>query len=238
MKKQILLIGALLIAVAGSAQVTSPSVPGTKTMANYIKPKQKTHANGSNRAGTPIWGVGSGVGVADAEFSNAFVQAGSYNSGDNPTSWTALSVHENGGAVTPGAAYWTRSTLGYSQGAYWSGTTPVGSPSQANGVAIFDSDFMDNNGVAGDFGLGTSPSPHRGELISPRIDLTGYTDSAIAVSFFGFYRNFNMSELSVSVSVDDGTTWAPAIDYRTILPNQTEAMAKRFIRSQKPQEDC
>lgn len=160
-------------------------------------------ANAQNK----VWGAGSTTGAADGEFANAFVQAGSYAPGDNVTSWTALSVNDNAGTVIPGAAYWTRSTLGYSQGAYWGGTAAVGSASAANGVAIFDSDFLDNGGTPGAFGLGTSPSAHRGELISPRIDLTGNANTALIAEFFTFYRDFNNSGMSVGISVDDGATW-------------------------------
>lgn len=161
---------------------------------------------------TPIWGAGASTGNADGQFANAFVEAGSYAPGDNTTSWTALSVYDTGNARTPGNAYWTRNTLGYSQGAYWNGTTAVSSSSSANGVAIFDSDFMDTGGVPGAFGTGISPSAHKGELISPRIDLTGYTDTGIAIEFFSFYRIFQTFERSVSVSTDDGATWV-TVDY-------------------------
>ena len=163
-----------------------------------------------------LWGVDASVDVANAEFQNNFIQsgvAGSYST----TSWTALSIHDTDGARTPGAAYWTRSTSGISQGAYATGMAVVGSPSQVNGVAIFDSDFMDNAGVANAFGTGTSPSSnntgHKGELISPRIDLTGNTDSALAVKFYSLFRPFAVSELSVSFSSDDGATWGSSIDY-------------------------
>lgn len=145
---------------------------------------------------------------ANGEFSLPFVNATTYSPGDNTTSWTALAINEGGGSVTPGAAYWERSMLGYSQGAYNSNyNTPVISPSSANGVAIFDSDFLDNGGVVGAFGSGQSPSAHKGELISPRIDLTGYTDIPLTVKFFSFFRKFTNDELSVSLSTDDGSTW-------------------------------
>jgi hypothetical protein len=168
-----------------------------------------------------FWGAGSGVGVSDGEFANPFVNAGTFVSGDNPTSWTALSVNDNAGAVTPGNAYWVRSLLGYSQGGYWNGTTSIASPSSANGVALFDSDFMDNGGVPNAFGSGSSPSAHKGELISPRIDLTGYTDLPVSVEFYSYYRNFQIGELSVSLSVDDGTTWT-TIDYRNFQDDLIE----------------
>jgi len=170
---------------------------------------------------TPIWGAGASVGNAYGEFTNAFIQAGTFSPGDNTTSWTALSVYDTGNSRTPGNAYWTRSTLGYSQGAYWNGTTPVASPSAANGVAIFDSDFLDNGGTAGAFGSGTSPDSQKGELISPRIDLTGYTDQAVMVEFFSFFRNFQINELSVSLSTDDGTTWTTQ-DFRSLTADETE----------------
>lgn len=179
-------------------------------------------------AQTKIWGVGSATGVADAEFSNAFINAGAFTAGDNPTSWTALSVNESDGAVTPGNAYWVRSLQGFSVGAY-AGSTPMPSPSQVNGVALFDSDFLDNAGVAGAFGTGTSPTVHRGELISPRIDLTGYTDSALTIQFFAQYRDFQQTELSISISVDDGQTWAGSSDFRSAVPDNTPGFARVLL---------
>lgn len=177
-----------------------------------------------SNAQTVIWGVGSSnaASIPEAEFSNAFVQAGTFAAGDNPTSWTALSVSDANG--TPGAAYWVRNTTGYSAGAYWGGTTPVGSASQANGVAIFDSDFLDNGGVAGSTGSGTAPASHRGELISPRIDLTGYTNTALIVKAFAFYRNFQIGTLGFGISTDDGATWTE-VDFRATLPNTTQGIA-------------
>lgn len=177
-------------------------------------------------AQTKVWGAGAATGSADGEFSSAFVQAGTFSPGDNLTSWTALSVSDDGGTNVPGAAYWTRSTLGYSQGAYWGGTTAVGSASSANGVAIFDSDFLDNGGVPNNFGLGTSPSPHRGELISPRIDLTGTANSALVAEFFTFYRDFNGgSQMLVGISVDDGLTWTD-VDFRSSVADLTQGTAR------------
>ena len=172
--------------------------------------------------GQIIWGVGSVQGVSHAEFSNSFVNTGSFVAGDNPNDWTALSINDSGGNITPGSAYWIKSLFGYSQGAYNGTNLPILSPSQTNGVAIFDSDYMDNNGVAGNFGTGTSPSSHRGELISPRIDLSGYTDSLLEVKFYSKYRGSAISSLSLAISVDDGLTWGTEIDYRYLQANLLE----------------
>lgn len=166
------------------------------------------------QAQTKIWGAGTANGTAAGEFQNAFVNT-STNSNYAPNTWTALSVYDTD-TIFPGNAYWTRSTLGYSQGAYWGGTHPASSTSQSNGVAIFDSDYLDNNGVMDSLGIGTSPSRHKGELISPRIDLSGYADSILMVQFFSLYRDFEIDELSLSLSLDDGATWNTTIDYRTL----------------------
>jgi hypothetical protein len=179
------------------------------------------------QAQTKIWGAGASNGVAAGEFQNAFVDTtsiGNYALNE----WTALSVYDSD-TIFPGNAYWTRSTLGYSQGAYWTVTTPFAAPSQSNGAAIFDSDYLDNNGVAGAFGTGMSPSGHKAELISPRIDLSGYTDSVLMVKFFSKYRDFEIDELSLSMSVDDGTTWSTAIDYRALQYELTEAFVRAYF---------
>lgn len=175
----------------------------------------------NTHAQTKIWGVGSAVGVAEAEFQNPFIQdtVGPYS----PTSWTALTISENWSRTTGGAsnAFWTRSTLGHSKGFYSSppfyNPVPLPSPSLSNGIAIFDSDFMDNDSTAS-VGAGSSPAQHRGALISPRIDLTGYTDSGLVVKFFSQYvaNGRNTNELSVSMSTDDGATWSTPIDYRML----------------------
>lgn len=175
-------------------------------------------------AQTKIWGVGTTVGVADAEFQNAFIQdtIGPYD----PASWTAISVYESFGNVTPGNAFWERSLLGYSRDFYsnppYAATTVLPSPSQANGIAIFDSGYMDNDSTAS-IGVGTSPAGHRGELISPRIDLSGYTDSALVIKFFSLFNPntpANTNEVSVGLSTDDGVTWT-SLDYREMQQAET-----------------
>lgn len=175
-------------------------------------------------AQTKIWGAGASAGSADGEFQNAFTQTGTPGA-YSTTTWTALSINEGGGAVTPGSAYWVRNLTGYSAGAY-AGTTPMPSPTQANGVAIFDSDFLDNAGVAGAFGTGTSPSGHRGELISPQIDLTGYSNTPLVVQFYSQYREFQINELSVSMSTDDGLTWGTPVDYRVLQGSNAPGMVR------------
>lgn len=186
----------------------------------------------SVQAQTVYWGVGSTNGVAAAEFQNNFVQAGTFVAGDNPTAWTALSISDNSGNTVPGAAYWVRSTTGVSQGAYATNMTAVPSPSQANGVALFDSDFLDNNGtrLPAGAGTGTSPSDQRAELISPRIDLSSASGVPILVEFFCQYRPFNVTEWSMAFSTDDGISWTNVTDVRSLLAGTTNATSVGTIR--------
>ncbi|NQY67364.1 MAG: LamG domain-containing protein, partial [Flavobacteriales bacterium] len=90
------------------------------------------------------------------------------------------------------------------------------------------SDFLDNAGVAGAWGTGTSPSAHKGSIISPRIDVSGYTDSALVVDFYSYYLNYQIGELSISFSVDDGATWSTT-DFRTLQPAATNTSAEGFV---------
>lgn len=169
-------------------------------------------------AQTKIWGAGTNNGAAEGEFQTPFITTGT-NNNYAPNAWTALSIYDTD-SISPGNAYWTRNTLGYSQGAYaahpWQTPAPLPSPSQTNGVAIFDSDLLDNNAVTGALGTGTSPSRHKGALISPRIDLSAYQDSSLMVQFFSSYRSYDIDELSIAMSTDDGTTWTPSINYLTL----------------------
>lgn len=171
-----------------------------------------------------LWGAEANVGQTEGQFGTDFVPTGDPNS-LSAVSWTALSIYDSNQATTPGAAYWTRNMQGYSQGAYWGGTTPVSSPSQANGVALFDSDFLDNGGTQGAFGTGTSPSAHRGELISPVFDLTGYTDYEIMLKVYLLYRNFQINNLSIAFSTDSGSSWGPEVDMRDYQPDMQEGFA-------------
>jgi PKD repeat protein len=218
MKKQLLLFTGIIGFCQLNAQVQHGALQAKQEKTVGTSADVTVKPRGIKPKTTAIWGAGAAVGVADGEFANAFINADSFTAGDNPTAWTAHSVLDKN--ATPGNAYWTRNLTGIGQGAYRTSDT-ISSPSQANGVALFDSDFMDNAGNPGAWATGTSPSPHIGDLISPRIDLTGYTDKALAVNFYGFYRKYDITELSVSMSVDDGATWA-TVDYQPLLPSLTE----------------
>jgi len=89
-------------------------------------------------------------------------------------------------------------------GAYWGDGLTIQSPSVGNGCALFNSDFLDNDGIAGNFGMGPSGGPHVSELVSPIIDCSAYP--LVTLQFYQSYRNFN-TDPRVEVSNDAGATW-------------------------------
>lgn len=102
-----------------------------------------------------------------------------------------------------------------SRGAFGS-AAPLASPTTANGFVIFDSDWMDNNGNAGTMGLGVFPSPHRGLLVSPIINLAG--QPFVNLEFYQYYRRFAGPAGSQAVpatyvlfSTDSGATWSDTL---------------------------
>lgn len=130
--------------------------------------------------------------------------------------WTAVGIScsnkPDGTPVDGSEAKWLWAPSPRSQGAY----TPVSftafaSPTAANGAMIFDSDYLDNNGVQDAFGSGTCPSAHRAELISPVIDMTGREN--VALQFYQFYRRFagpvdqSQPATFIEVTGDGGATW-------------------------------
>jgi hypothetical protein len=112
-------------------------------------------------------------------------------------------------AAKKDSSVWKWNTNGTSLGAYGGGSS-IASPTVANGAVTFDSDWLDNKGVAlpaGD-GIGQSPSPHSGELVSPIIDARG--SSNVTLRFNQSYRNYAAFSY-VSWSEDSGRTWKPNI---------------------------
>lgn len=174
-----------------------------------------------------IWGAEAAVGQQEGQFDTDFVQTEELNSLSD-VSWNALTIDDTNGERIPGAAYWTKNLSGFSQGAYANGNPQINSPSQSNGVGIFDSDYLDSDGTIGALGTGSSPAVHRGELISPIIDLTGYTDEVIMVNFYTQYRNFKINLLGFSISTDDGVNWSDPINFNYLQINESYEGYVRF----------
>jgi len=117
--------------------------------------------------------------------------------------------------VTDDDAIWVWEEDGRADNGAYSNTTAINSPSAANGAMVFDSDFYDNAGVQGDFGLGVAPAPATGELISPIMDLSGV--GAVSLKFNEYHRNFS-SFNQVAYSMDGGVTWSDPIQTNSDVP--------------------
>ena len=92
-----------------------------------------------------------------------------------------------------------------------SGGLTIESESGGGGVK-FDSDFLDNAGIEGNFGMGDAPAPHRGELISPSLDFSA--NSVVKMSYiqsYGYFQGPGEAPFDpasrIEVSNDGGATW-------------------------------
>ena len=130
--------------------------------------------------------------------------------------WTTTGISSEDPTKAANAKWVWTATGRLSNGAYWGTNAAIASPTVGNGAAGFNSDFLDNGGVAGAFGLGTCPSVHKGELVSPTISCAGR--SSVEIKFNQYFRNFN-ADCTVSASNDGGTTWTNFIVNAGIATN-------------------
>jgi len=139
--------------------------------------------------------------------------------------WTTVGI-SSGDTSKTAAAVWTWTMGGaVNSGAFSKGISGIKSPTATNGAAIFNSDFLDNNGDKNNLGKGLSPAPHSGALISPRIDLTG--KSSVALSFYQFFRNYQ-GQCLVEISSDNGASWSSPIDV-----NQSIGFEERTVQDSR-----
>ncbi|MEY2971694.1 MAG: hypothetical protein RL738_535 [Bacteroidota bacterium] len=143
-----------------------------------------------------------------------------------PATWmnygTAQSVADPDAVWEYRGATTTPNTTVGSRGAY-SGLvtnpnyTSINSATKSNGFVVFDSDFLDNAGTAGNFcaasGIAVlACAPHMAHLETSMIDLTQYT--AADLIFTQYYRRFagpggvqSVPATYLDFSTDGGTTW-------------------------------
>lgn len=121
--------------------------------------------------------------------------------------WTNTGVPSTAKWEYRGTSTTPSNTTG-SRGAYNNGRPPIKSVTASNGFFIFDSDYLDNGGVPGSFGTGSSPSPHTGYLTSPTINLSSYPN--VIIQLTSYYRRFQ-SDMYIEFSTDGGATWGNPI---------------------------
>jgi hypothetical protein len=197
MKKFTILAGVMILSFSVFGQSVGRTAPNTKMMddglVKHLSQKQAQTLYGSE---TPIWSedFASGIPTTWLNFGTA-----------NLVSDTDVVWEYRGTATNPS------NTVG-SRGAYMSSQTPISSATASNGFVIFDSDFLDNAGVAGNFGNGIAAAPHVAELITDMIDLTQH--SIVDLTFTQYYRRFAgpagsqaVPATYVDFSVDGGATF-------------------------------
>jgi Secretion system C-terminal sorting domain len=180
-----------------------------------------------------IWGAGSINPHIDS--------VGRFASSDGTLSslgWTTMGVYctnlngqpNNAAAWTRDSscrsAIWTYSATGKGQG--WSSganANIIQSPSVADGIAIFDTDYLDNNGVVSGglpiFNGGTTPNGYNGTsatrwgvegyMTSPVIDLTGQAGQSLVLEMNSRLRwlaGYQTMFRRLEVSIDGGLTWS------------------------------
>ncbi|MFM2395113.1 MAG: hypothetical protein RLZZ546_3096 [Bacteroidota bacterium] len=118
------------------------------------------------------------------------------------------------------------------KGAYAGDNFFIASETVCNGAMVFDSDFLDNTGVAGAFGTGTCPSTPTvrciGSFTSPNIDLTGLGATGLSVEFTQAYRQFR-SDFFLLASYDNGITW-DSFEVNASAPVNSNAFLAEKVR--------
>jgi hypothetical protein len=194
-------------------------------------------AGAAGNSGTPSH---SGV---NTSFQTEAVNIWTENFGANPatTGWMNYGFRSNNTGSTPDTngvwEYRGLSTLPASgtgsRGAYAAGTTAIQSPTRTNGFMIFDSDWLDNNGLP--TGVGVWTSPHRGMLVTPAIDLSAH--DFVNLSFYQYYRRFGGPGGSQSVtgtyllfSTDNGVTWSDTLALNSNISVNSSTPSNNFQR--------
>lgn len=205
--KRIILSFAATALIAGGAsaqnQVSSNdhTIPAVLTKQNVV-PSKTVHKSKKSSA-IVIWSEDFSSGIP-ATWTNAGFDVDPATGNFNPN---PLCLWEyRGTATTP-----NNGTGG--RGAF-TGGAPITSPTAGNGFIIFDSDYLDNNGVPTGSGTGNSPAPHYGTLTTDVIDLTGYP--AVQIELSSFARTF-FGQFKVAISGDGGTTYPDTVQIHSTL---------------------
>ena len=203
MKKALLLSTALLLSGVAFAQKVQRAAPNERCVDDSpARSMSQSEVANYYQGETVIWSEDFASGI--------------------PTTWmnygTAVGVADldakweyRGTTTTPSNA--TGSRGGYA-GPASTGQLPIQSATAANGFVVFDSDFLDNAGIAGNFcGTGAlACAPHVANLETGVINLLGHP--TVDLLFTQYYRRFagaggvqTVPATYLDFSTDGGVTW-------------------------------
>jgi hypothetical protein len=175
MKYRFLLISSLLASASVFAQAPGKQVKITPETSNQLEV-------GTNPV---LVNEGSNSGLTEDEGPVLFNEDFSSGAGQ----WANASLNSSGAVwVYRGPSTTPNSSVG-SQGAYAGTSSAIQSQTPTNGFMIFDSDWYDNGGTAGNFGGGSQPAPHAGALTSPEIDCS--SESGVLLTFNSYFRHYD-----------------------------------------------
>ena len=200
MKKLYTIASFLMISAISFAQLSNVEMPDPSDISTKILKSNPILTSYSDKA-TPFWSEDFSAGVP-----------ATWTNGTTPTPpiisapWVYRGPSTNPGVNTG------------SQGAYAGTNGPIASPTAANGFMLFDSDYYDNGGTAGNFGAGTypcnsitggAPTGHVGTLTTDSIDCSMYSD--VSILFTSFYREYT-GIAKIAFSLDGGLTFTDTIE--------------------------
>ena len=200
MKKLYTIASFLMISAISFAQLSNVEMPDPSDVSTKILKSNPILTSYSDKA-TPFWSEDFSAGVPVT-----------WTNGTTPTPpvisapWVYRGPSTNPGVNTG------------SQGAYAGTNGPIASPTAANGFMLFDSDYYDNGGTAGNFGAGTypcnsitggAPTGHVGTLTTDSIDCSMYSD--VSILFTSFYREYT-GIAKIAFSLDGGLTFTDTIE--------------------------
>ena len=190
----------MMVSVITFSQISDNAFPEpTEVSTRTLKSHLNFDPNGTKA--TPFWSEDFSGGIP-----------ATWNNGSTPTPPVISAPWVYRGANT------TPNVSTGSQGAYAGTNGPIQSPTASNGFVIFDSDYYDNGGTAGNFGAGQypcnsitggSPTGHLGLLTTDSIDCSMYSD--ITMVFNSFYREYT-GIAKVAFSIDGGITFTDTLE--------------------------
>ena len=202
MKKIYTLASFILVSVISFAQVTDDSFPAPTAISTKILKSQKVYSSSAKSTpSTPFWSEDFSGGIP-----------ATWINGSTPTLplISAPWVYR-GPSTSPDISTG-------SEGAYAGSNGPILSTTASDGFMIFDSDYYDNGGTPGNFGLGTypcnsmtggAPTGHVGTLTTDSIDCSMYPD--VSIIFHSFYREYT-GIAKLAFSLDGGLTFTDTIE--------------------------